>query len=75
MSNDKNICPLTYAVEKGAYDQQVGDFDFCRKEQCAWWHILNIQTKKGRCSILTIAAALHWISVNPKQHTIEVKEK
>ena len=47
----------------------------CLKEECAWWHVLNIQTKKGRCSLLTLAVALHWISVNPKHHTLEVKEK
>ena len=35
----------------------------CIKEQCAWWHILNIQTGRGRCSLLTLAIALHWISV------------
>ena len=46
----------------------------CSKEKCTWWHILNIQTKKGRCSLLTLAVALHWISVNPKHHVMEVKD-
>ena len=50
MAEDKRICPLTYAVEKGAYDQQVGDFDFCREVQCAWWNELS-----KNCAILVIA--------------------
>ena len=63
MAKDEKICPLTYTSGKGAYDQEVSDFDYCAKEKCAWWHILNIQTGRGRCSLLTLAVALHWISV------------
>ena len=60
---EKKYCPLAHAVGKGAYDQEVSSFDYCVKENCAWWHVLNIQTKRGRCSLLTLAVALHWISV------------
>lgn len=37
MSKNKKICPLTYGTSKGAYDQEIGDFDYCVKESCAWW--------------------------------------
>ena len=37
MAKDKKICPLTYTSGKGAYDQEVSDFDYCKKEKCAWW--------------------------------------
>jgi len=50
------LCPLIMSSGRD-------DYVYCRKEKCEWWHVLNIQTGKGRCSILTIAAALHWISV------------
>ena len=58
------ICPRKFHPD--------GD-GLCIKEKCAWWHPLNIQTKKGRCSILSIAIANHWMSVNPNHHKIEVK--
>ena len=51
MAKDKKkICPLTYTSGKGAYDQEVLDFDYCAKEKCAWWDILA-----GDCAIVVIA--------------------
>jgi len=51
MAKDKKkICPLTYALEKGAYDQEVGDFYCCVEESCGWW---NWET--GECAILAIS--------------------
>jgi len=46
----KKICPLTYAIGTGAYDQQVADFDYCIEEQCAWWDEFT-----GHCAILSIS--------------------
>ena len=40
MAKDKRkICPLTYSSGKGAYDQEVADFDYCVEESCAWWNV------------------------------------
>ena len=55
---DKENCPLKFATDK----LSVSTYP-CDEERCAWWHILNIQTKRGQCSLLTLAVALHWISV------------
>ena len=50
MTKDKKICPLTYTSGKGAYDQEVSDFDYCVEEKCAWWNELS-----KNCAILVIA--------------------
>ena len=51
MAEDKRkICPLTYTSGKGAYDQEVSDFDYCVEEKCAWWNDLS-----KNCAILVIA--------------------
>lgn len=47
---EKKYCPLAYAVGKGAYDQEISNFDYCTKEKCAWWDILA-----GDCAITVIA--------------------
>ena len=44
------ICPLTYIVEKGAYDQENADFYYFVKKRCAWWDGLA-----KNCAILVIA--------------------
>ena len=49
---ERKYCPLK--LIKG-----VG---FCEKERCAWWHSTHTPAEKGKCSILAIAVALHWIS-------------
>ena len=46
----EKLCPLTYAVGKGAYDQEVASFDDCKEKDCAWWDILA-----GDCAITVIA--------------------
>jgi len=50
MAKDKKICPLTYTSGKGAYDQEVSDFDYCVEKQCAWWDDIT-----GLCAIAVIA--------------------
>lgn len=42
----RTICPLTYRL----FTHTAGDFDYCVKEQCAWWDILA-----GDCAITVIA--------------------
>lgn len=53
----KKMCPFLMTKHDEAFKCN------CQENSCAWWHILNIQTKRGRCSLLTLAIALHWISV------------
>jgi hypothetical protein len=57
----KKICPLTWATEKGAYDQQVSDFTFCPEQQCAWWN-----HKEKCCSLKLIAEDLNHIASHSK---------
>jgi len=59
MAKDKKICPLTYAVGKGAYDQEVSSFDHCVKDQCEWWLV-------NKCVIAQIAHILFKISMGEK---------
>jgi len=47
--SEKKICPLTYSITKGAYDQENADFDYCTEEQCAWW-----DEDKKKCAILSL---------------------
>jgi len=49
MAKDKH-CPLTFTTGKGAYDQEVSDFSYCREKSCAWWDNLA-----GLCAVLVIA--------------------
>ena len=57
----KKICPLSHSISKGAYDQEVSDFDFCPEEQCAWW-----VTKERCCSLKLIAEDLNHIASHSK---------
>ena len=47
---DKKICPLTYSVGKGGYDQEIADFDYCVEGKCMWWDDFT-----GHCAILSIS--------------------
>lgn len=60
--DEKKICPLTYSTAiKGAYDQQVSDFDFCPEQQCAWW-----VPKERCCTLRLIAEDLNHIASHSK---------
>lgn len=47
---EEKYCPLTYAIGKGAYDQEISNFDYCKKEDCSWWDDFA-----GHCAILSIS--------------------
>ena len=47
---EKKYCPLSYAAGKGAYDQEVANFDYCKKVNCAWWDDFT-----SLCAIAVIA--------------------
>ena len=49
------VCPLTYAVGKGAYDQEVASFDDCVERRCAWW----TEDKFGACALVRIAMEIN----------------
>ena len=57
----KKICPLSYALGKGAYDQEHSGFDFCPEQQCAWW-----VTKERCCCMRLIAEDLNHIASHSK---------
>lgn len=48
------ICPLTHHVEKGAYDQEITDFDYCKEKRCAWW-----DSALNSCAISKIADQIY----------------
>ena len=48
MAKDKKkICPLTYGVRK----DDVGDFDYCAKDYCAWW---DDHPDRQQCAIVSL---------------------
>ena len=49
MAKEK-YCPLTFSTTKGAYDQEVSDFSYCREKSCAWWDDFT-----GLCAVSVIA--------------------
>jgi len=69
------ICPLTYAVGKGAYDQEVASFDDCVEERCAWWHVLNPRTKRGVCYKQSLAVSLFGLATNLSRHIREGRDE
>ena len=69
------ICPLTYKLQKGAYDQESGDFDYCAEEKCAWWCVLNPRTKRGICFIQSLTVSLFGLATNLSCHIREGKDE
>ena len=63
----KKICPLTYTLGKGAYDQESADFDYCVKEQCEWWIVGLGGISIGACSRRVLAENLFFIQEHLKQ--------
>ena len=59
--DEKKICPLSYAIGKGAYDQDASDFDYCPEQQCAWWN-----HKDRCCSVKLLAEDLNHIASHSK---------
>jgi len=60
----KKNCPLTYSVQRGAYDQQLSDFDYCIENECAWW-----DDDEKACAIFMISKfmGLIWSMGLPKK--------
>lgn len=51
-------CPMTYGVEKGAYDQEISGFDPCIGKECGFWIDDTISGRTAICAIPLLALRL-----------------